>query len=102
MSDICSTCGLPKDLCVCESIAKESLDIEISLIRKKFGKVNTVVSGVDAKQIDLKDLGKQLKAEFACGGTVKNGIIELQGDHKMAVKDKLMTLGFAEETIKLK
>lgn len=102
MSDICQTCGLPADLCVCESIAKESQRIEISTIRKKFGKVNTVVTGIDGKQIDVKEIGKKLKAQFACGGTVKDGKIELQGNHKTQVKDKLLLLGFSADTIDIK
>lgn len=99
--NICNTCGLPKDLCVCESIAKESQQIKIMTVKKKFGKINTVVEGIDTKQIDLKDLTKKLKSAFACGGTSKDGKVELQGDHKQKVKDELMKLGFPEETIQV-
>ena len=99
MSEICITCGLPQDLCVCESIAKESQKIEISIDRKRYGKKYTVVKGIDEKQINLKELTKKLKEKLACGGTTKGGIIELQGDHKQAVKDALLKLGFAPETI---
>lgn len=101
MSEICITCGLPQDLCVCEDIAKESQKIEIFIDRKRYGKKYTVVQGIDEKQINLKDLTKQLKAKLACGGTTKKGIIELQGDHKQAVKQALLKLGFAPETIEL-
>ena len=52
MGNICSRCGLPVDLCVCESIAKESQKIEIKTIKKKFGKLNTVVEGIDGKGFD--------------------------------------------------
>ena len=62
MNDICVTCGLPKDLCVCESIAKESQKIEIMIEKRKFGKKYTVIKGVDSKEIDMKDLLKKLKA----------------------------------------
>jgi translation initiation factor 1 len=99
MSEICAVCGLPQELCVCESIAKESQQITITLVKKKFGKNNTLVEGIDTKQIDLKDLGKKLKNIFACGGTTKDGKIELQGDHKIRVKEELVKLGFPEETI---
>ncbi len=102
MSEICTTCGLPKELCVCETIAKESQEITLSLIKKKFGKMHTVVEGIDEKQIDVKDLVKKLKAQLACGGTVKNGIIELQGVHLQRVKQILINLGFPEESIKTK
>lgn len=99
---ICNTCGLPKELCVCENIAKESQEIQVYVIKKKFGKVNTVVEGLDTKQIDIKDLGKKLKNFLACGGTVKDGKVELQGDHKSKVKQELLKLGFPEDTISVK
>lgn len=99
MSEICITCGLPQDLCVCEMIAKESQKIEITLDRKRFGKKYTIITGIDEKQINLKDLCKKLKEKLACGGTAKNKKIELQGDHKQAVKEVLLKLGFAPETI---
>lgn len=102
MSEICSQCGLPKELCVCETIAKESQAIIVSSEKKKFGKVETVVEGIDSKEIDIKDLGKQLKQKLACGGTVKNNKIELQGDHKQKVKAFLIEFGFAANTIQLK
>lgn len=99
---VCVTCGLPKELCVCESIAKETQAITIELEKKKFGKVYTVISGLDEKEIDLDDLAKKLKSKFACGGTIKDGRVELQGDHKLKVKDFLVTIGFAPETIMVK
>ena len=102
MNEICTTCGLPQDLCVCESIAKESQKIVVKIIKKKFGKKYTVIEGIDAKEIDVKDLTKKLKAKFACGGSVKNGIIELQGDHKTSLRKILTKMGFAPETIMLK
>ena len=99
MSEICSTCGLPKELCVCETIAKESQLIEVKIIKKKFGKKYTVITGIDEKEINLDKLVKSLKAKFACGGTFKGGQIELQGDHKNKVRDALIGLGLASETI---
>ena len=102
MTDICDTCGLPKDLCVCESIAKESQTIEVRLEKKKFNKNYTVVDGIDTKEIDIKDVGSKLKAKLACGGTVKDGKVELQGDHRSRAKEILVELGFAPEMIVVK
>lgn len=102
MSEICSICGLPKELCVCETIAKESQRIVISTIKKKFGKRYTVIEGIDSKQIDIKEITKQLKNKFACGGTVKGDYIELQGDHKQKVKEFLTESGFAPDTIDIR
>jgi translation initiation factor 1 len=99
---ICQTCGLPQELCVCESIAKESQKITVSIIRKKYGKKYTLIEGFDQKEIDLNALCKKLKAKFACGGATKGSAIELQGDHKQKVRDFLMMEGFGPETIVVK
>jgi len=99
MGEICSTCGLPKELCVCETIAKENQVIEVSVEKKKFGKQYTVVTGIDTKEIDIQNLLKKLKSRLACGGTAKGGKIELQGNHKLRVKEALLETGFAPETI---
>ncbi len=101
MSKICNTCGLPEDLCVCETIAKESQKITIYVERKKFGKKYTVVQGIDTKEIDIKDIAKALKSKLACGGTAKEGVIELQGEHIQRVMSYLVELGFAPETIRI-
>ena len=102
MSEICPKCGLVKELCVCETIAKESQLIKIFLERKKFRKFSTIIGGIDQKEIDIKDLAKKLKEQFACGGTVKEGNIELQGDHKNKIKDILIKMGFSPDTIEVK
>lgn len=102
MTEICPKCGLVEELCVCETIAKESQIIKVYLERKKFKKFYTIIEGVDEKEIDMRDLTKKLKAKFACGGTVKDGKIELQGDHKNKVKDILTELGFPPDTIEVK
>ena len=102
MSEICEKCGLPKQLCVCETIAKEDQEIVIKQEKKRFGKIATIVQGIDPKEIDLKDLAKKLKSKFACGGTAKKGVIELQGDHVDGVKSELIKLGFKQDTVKVK
>jgi|SRR3989344_7528130 len=101
MSEICSKCGLPKDLCVCDTIAKEEQKIIISLVKKKFGKIITIVGGIDDKSIKLKDLCKQLKGKLACGGTVKEGKVELQGSHAPRVREELIKLGFSSDMIEV-
>lgn len=102
MNEICQKCGLPKDLCVCETIAKEQQKIKVYTESKKFRKVYTIIEGIDKKQIDMKELTKKLKNKFACGGTTKEGKIELQGDHKSKVMAILVEAGFAPETIEIR
>ncbi|MFH1072946.1 MAG: stress response translation initiation inhibitor YciH [Nanoarchaeota archaeon] len=99
MSEICAICGLPKELCVCETIAKESQKITAKVIKKKFGKKYTLIEGIKETEIDMKELTKKLKNKFACGGTAKDGYIELQGDHLKQIKHVLIDLGFSPETI---
>ena len=95
--EICPKCGLPEQACVCGEIEKEEQKIKIELVKRKFGKVITLVSGF--KDIDMKSVLKELKQVRACGGTIKNGIIELQGDHRKRIKPVLIRLGFSESSI---
>lgn len=97
--EICPKCGLPKEACVCEVIAKTAQKIKVVPVKKRYGKISTVISGIDPKMIDLKNLAKQLKEQLACGGTFKNNEIELQGEHVKKVKEKLVSLGFSPESI---
>jgi translation initiation factor 1 len=102
MSEICPKCGLVKELCVCETIAKESQTIKVYIERKKFKKFSTMIEGIDQKEIDIKDLAKRLKEQLACGGTVKDGKIELQGEHKSKVKEILIRTGFPPDSIEVR
>ena len=95
MSEVCPTCGLPSELCVCENIAKEQQQIKVEVVKRKFGKKHTIITGIDPKAIDLKDLAKQLKNELACGGSCKDGQIELLGDHREQVIMILSKKGFS-------
>lgn len=46
-----------------------------------------------------KDITKKLKTKLACGGTYKDGKIELQGKHVLKVKELLIGMGFTEEQL---
>lgn len=98
---ICSKCGLPKELCICETIAKEAQKITIKLIQKRYGKYSTVIRGIDSSQINIRELLKKLKSKLACGGTYKNGEMELQGDHRQRAKDILVKEGFPANIIEI-
>lgn len=98
MAGVCNQCGLPQDLCVCETIAREQQKIVVKIEKRKFGKKYTVIDGI-AKDANLEEIFRKLKSKFACGGTAKNGAIELQGDHKLKAKKALAELGFPEEMI---
>jgi translation initiation factor 1 len=96
--EICPNCGLPKQACVCEQIVKSSQRIRVATDKKRYGKIVTVVSGFDTG-IDVKKITKALKNELACGGSYKDNVIELQGEHLKKVKPILVKLGFEEESI---
>jgi len=96
--EICPKCGLPKQACVCEQIVKSSQRIQVTTDKKKFGKTVTIVTGFETG-IDVKNIAKALKNELACGGTYKDNIIELQGDHTKRIKPLLVKLGFEEDSI---
>jgi translation initiation factor 1 len=97
MSQMCDVCGLPKEICVCEEIAREQQEIQIYTVARRYGKMVTVVDGINTGDIDVGSLCSQLKGACACGGTAKNGTIELQGDHKQKVKQVLEKMGFNAE-----
>ncbi|OYT56218.1 MAG: stress response translation initiation inhibitor YciH [Candidatus Aenigmarchaeota archaeon ex4484_14] len=101
MSEICKQCGLPKELCVCETISKETQKINIYKEKKRFGKTMTIIEGIDATEIDCRKLAKKLKSKLACGGTYKDGKIELQGDHVARVLELLKKEGFPESIIEV-
>lgn len=97
MPEICNRCGLPKEICVCEEIAREQQNITIFTVKRRYGKMVTVIEGIDANDIDIEELAKTLKTKCAAGGTVKGGNIELQGDHKRKAMEALREMGFSPE-----
>jgi translation initiation factor 1 len=101
MTDIDPITGLPKELSSWENIAKENQQIEVKIEKRKFGKQYTVITGINQHEVNIKDLAKKLKNKFACGGTGKDGVVELQGNHLRNARDELVKLGFPQETIKV-
>jgi translation initiation factor 1 len=98
MTEICDKCGLPKELCVCETIAKEKEKIRVFTERKRYGKTITIIRGL-SRDMDSKKILKELKTTLACGGTLKDGEIELQGDHREKAVSILVRLGFSQDQI---
>ena len=68
---VCPKCGLPEELCVCQTIAKEAQTIRVEKIQKRYGKSMTIIKGVEDSTINVRELTKKLKSKLACGGTYK-------------------------------
>jgi translation initiation factor 1 len=103
----CPTCGLPYKNCRCEqgqvpqgpeftaSNKKNDGIVRVQRDRKgRGGKTVTVISGVPAGDVALTALAQQLKKLCGSGGTVKEGNIEIQGDHCDKVQAKLKEMGY--------
>ncbi len=93
----CPKCGLPQELCVCADMTRAGQKIKVRAVKRRYGKTVTVIDGFD--NADVGQLTKDLKKKMACGGTQKESIIELQGDHVSRVKEVLVGMGFSEEMI---
>ncbi|MDA0727322.1 MAG: translation initiation factor [Cyanobacteria bacterium] len=78
-----------------ESTAKAQQRVRVQRTKAgKGGKMVTAITGLEAAESDLKALLKQLKAAAGTGGTVKDGVIELQGDQVSAALAALEKAGY--------
>lgn len=98
MQEIDKISGLPKDLFDISNITKEQQKIKVDVIKRKFSKIITLIHGISDEK-EIKDLGKEMKQKFACGGTIDGKVIELQGNHRERVKDFLVKKGYKKELI---
>ena len=95
---MCPKCRLPVAQCACRAQAVPAGDGIVRVSREvagRGGKAVTVVRGVALPEAALVQLGKQLKAACGSGGTVKNGVIEVQGDHAERIVALLKQQGHA-------
>ena len=89
---ICPDCHQPVQKCCCNQQPNRPKGDGIVRIQRETkgrkGKGVTLISGIPLAPDELKILAKSLKQKCGTGGTIKNGIIEIQGDHR----DLLLTL----------
>ena len=93
---MCPACRMPVAACVCGRKAVPAGDGTVRVSREtkgRAGKGVTLVKGVALDATALAALGKQLKAACGSGGTVKDGVIEVQGDHCERVIELLKAQG---------
>ncbi len=96
---MCPACRQPVADCTCNATPTSPRSdgvVRVSLDTKgRAGKGVTVVRGLAVNAAALSALGKQLKAACGSGGTVKDGTVEVQGDHCERVMAVLKAQGFA-------
>jgi translation initiation factor 1 len=98
----CPVCGQPYKRCRCDQssaqqTATKKSDGVVRIMRDRKhrgGKTVTVIAGVPASTEAIAALAQQLKKLCGSGGTVKDGVIEIQGDHCEKVQAKLSELGY--------
>lgn len=99
---ICPRCGQSFILCGCgvnKEKPKNDGVVRVSRsARGRKGKGVMVITGVPLDSDGLRKLGKELKVKFGVGGSVKNGIIEMQGDFREKIQEELKQHGW---TVKL-
>jgi translation initiation factor 1 len=73
-------------------LAQQQLKVQASRKGRK-GKTVTVISGFQSSEETLSELAKKLKSHCGAGGAVKDGTVEVQGDHSEKIQQFLVGLG---------
>jgi translation initiation factor 1 len=100
---MCPACSKPISDCDCRQ-KKEAPEgdgiVRVARETKgRKGKGMTVITGVPLDEMGIKELGKQLKAKCGAGGTVKDGVIEIQGDHRDLLLEELRKRGWTVKRV---
>ncbi len=95
----CPTCGWPASDCRCSSNRKQTVvgDGRVRVSREtkgRKGKGVTLVRGLPLDDAALKSLSKDLKQLCGTGGTIKDGVIEIQGEHRDRLVIELKNRGY--------
>ena len=95
---ICPGCAKLVDRCICRNIKKALVPKTDGVVRLRFeknrkGKGMTLITGLVLSETALLDLAKKLKQRFGTGGSVKDYIIELQGDFRKQAEQELRKQG---------
>jgi translation initiation factor 1 len=93
---MCPECRQPLSGCACKAKTVAAGDGVVRVSRQtkgRGGKSVTLVKGLALDPVALASLGKQLRTACGSGGTVKDGVIEVQGDHCERIMQELVKLG---------
>jgi translation initiation factor 1 len=94
---MCPVCGKPIADCTCKKQVRQRGDGAVRVQREskgRKGKTVTLVSGVPLGDEALRSLLSELKRQCGAGGTIKDGVIEIQGDHRAKVVEELKKRGY--------
>ena len=95
---MCPGCKNPETECQCrKKSAAPATDGIVRVGREtkgRKGKGVSIVSGIPLEDQELAQLARRLKSRCGSGGTVKNGVIEIQGDHRDLLVEELRNEGF--------
>jgi translation initiation factor 1 len=97
---MCPHCGLSAKKCVCRANPRGTRPTGDGVVRVRLekkgrgGKTVTTATGIPLADRDLTDLAKRLRRRCGSGGTLKDGIVEIQGDHADTVIALLVDEGF--------
>jgi translation initiation factor 1 len=98
---VCAGCRRPLAQCACKSSKGKALRPDAGAVRVsrqtqgRAGKGVTVISGLPLGAEALEALAAELKRRCGSGGTVRDGTIEIQGEHRDRLLDELLRRGFA-------
>jgi translation initiation factor 1 len=96
---MCAKCGHAIAQCECGStkaIPKGNGKVSVGLQTKgRKGKGVTLITGLPLDEDELQRLAKELKQKCGTGGTVKNGVIEIQGDRRAMLVEELKGRGYS-------
>ncbi|MHC5110565.1 MAG: translation initiation factor [Planctomycetota bacterium] len=96
----CDVCDQPMDRCACprgesgKVLLPQDQPARVGREKRRKGKTVTVITGLDPVASDLPAICAQLKTACGAGGTVSDGRIEIQGDHRQRVLEMLHSLGY--------
>jgi len=95
---ICPLCGMPVARCACRASPRAPRGDGIVRVRREVqgrnGKTVTSISGVPLPDAELRELASELKRRCGSGGSAKDGVIEIQGDHRDVLVALLETRGY--------
>jgi translation initiation factor 1 len=98
IGSLCPNCRHPVRECVCpKGVAGAAKPAAVRVAREtqgRSGKGVTTITGLPLSPVDIDTLATKLKKRCGSGGTVRGGVIEIQGDHRDTIVAELIKLGW--------